>query len=105
MERLLSEKDAIDNFDQAILNLMGVNKAVGQSFIGIDSIEIIGDQSLYAVRTKDHESIGVFLIVRSKDRMYTLIMSGLYSSDHSMILDLIVPKLTKLSEFKLEEYD
>ncbi len=105
VEKLRSEKDAIDNFDQARLTLKGVNKVIGEDVNQIDGIVTIADQSYYAVRTRDENPVGLFLIIRSKARTYTMIMAGLYSSDHSLVLDLIVPRLGNLSEFQLQDYE
>lgn len=38
-----------------------------------------------------------------KNKIYTLIMVGLYSSDHSLITDLVIPKLQNIDAFQIKK--
>jgi hypothetical protein len=86
---------------------LGAVKLVGNSFgqgtEKIESIDIPGDQSYYALRTLDGEPNGMFLSVRKGTRIFTMMVSGLYTSDHSLVTDLIIPKLQNLEHFKFIE--
>jgi len=35
--------------------------------------------------------------------VYTIIMAGLYSSDHSLMTDLVIPKLQSIASFQIKE--
>lgn len=88
----------------------GVNKGalslVGNSFsqgtIEIDSLDLPGDQSYYAFRTYNEEPNGMFFICRKKTIIYSMIISGIYTPDHSLVLDLIIPKIENLENFNFK---
>ena len=83
----------------------GAVKLLGNSFdqgaIEIDSLQLPGDDSYYAFRTLDGEPNGMFFIVRKGTTIYTMILSGIYTSDHSLITDLLIPKITNLEEIEI----
>ena len=83
----------------------GAIKLVGNSFdqgtIEIDSLQLPGDDSYYALRTFEGEPNGMLYIVRKGTRIYTMMISGIYTSDHSLITDLLIPKTTHLEEFEI----
>lgn len=84
---------------------IGAVKFVGNSFdqgtIEIDSLQLPGDDSYYALRTLEGEPSGMFYIVRKGTIIYTMMISGIYPSDHSLITDLLTPKITHLEEFEI----
>lgn len=55
-----------------------------------------GDESYYALREKDGKPVGMIFTSRLQNRVYTIIMAGLYSSDHSLLTDLILPRLEQI---------
>ncbi|MEO1032712.1 MAG: hypothetical protein AAFX55_14970 [Bacteroidota bacterium] len=65
-------------------------------------IDLEGDQNFYALRTYDNMPNGIFYITRRGTNVYSLIISGLYSSDDSIITDLINPEIKALESFKLK---
>lgn len=80
-------------------------KLVGNSFdqgtIEIDSLQLPGDDSYYALRTFEGEPNGMFYIVRKGTRIFTMMISGMYTTDHSLINDILNPKIERLEEFDL----
>jgi len=62
-----------------------------------------GDESYYAQREKDGRPVGLIFTTRLKNRVYTIIMAGLYSSDHSLITDLVLPRLEYIESFEITE--
>ncbi len=68
----------------------------------ITEVELPGDQNYYAVRTFDGEPHGLYFTMRKGKVVYTLIMSGLYSEDHSVLYDLIFPEIENLENFSLK---
>jgi hypothetical protein len=98
-----NENEAVNTFTLTKTILLATNSATGREVIVIDSLALPGDQNFYAVRTKDNEPNGVFLLIRENNRIYTLTMSGLYSSDNSLIVDLILPKIENLGTFPLNK--
>ena len=62
-----------------------------------------GDESYYAQREKDGKPVGLIFTTRLENRVYTVIMAGLYSSDHSLITDLILPRLEFIGSFEMTE--
>ena len=83
----------------------GAVELVGNSFdqgtIEIDSLQLPGDDSYYALRTLEGEPNGMFYIVRKGTTIYSMMLSGIYTSDHSLITDLLIPKITHLEEFEI----
>ena len=61
-----------------------------------------GDESYYALRFKKDNPIGMIFKGRLKNKVYTIIMVGLYSSDHSLVTDLVLPKLQNIDTFKVK---
>ena len=62
-----------------------------------------GDESYYAFRFKEDKPIGMIFTGRSKNKVYTIIMAGLYSSDHSLITDLVLPKLQNIDNIQIKK--
>ena len=61
-----------------------------------------GDESYYAIREKEGAPVGLIFATRYQNKVYTLIMAGLYSSDHSLITDLVLPKLQHIKELEIK---
>lgn len=68
----------------------------------IESLDLPGDDNFYALRTYNGEPNGIYFTMRQGKVVYTIIMSGLYSEDHGLLLDLILPKIEKLEFFEIE---
>ncbi len=49
-------------------------------------------------------NLRVFFVVRKKNILYTLIMTGFYTNDHSLVTSLIEPDIKNLEDFKIIEY-
>ena len=85
----------------------GAIKLVANSFdqgtVEIDSLQLPGDDSYYALRTHEGEPNGMIYMVRKGTIIYTMVISGLYTIDNSLINDLLIPKLTHLEEFEIIE--
>ena len=62
-----------------------------------------GDENYYAVREKNGNPVGLIFKGRLNNKVYTIIMAGLYSSDHSLITDLVIPRLENIDTFQIEE--
>jgi len=62
-----------------------------------------GDEHYYALRLKEGNLVGMIFSCRLKNKVYTIIMAGLYSSDHSLMTDLVMPKLQSIDNFQIKE--
>jgi hypothetical protein len=62
-----------------------------------------GDENYYALRLKEGNPVGMIFSGRLKNKVYTIIMAGLYSSDHSLLTDLVIPKLQSIDSFQIKE--
>ena len=62
-----------------------------------------GDENYYALRLKEGNPVGMIFTGRLKNKVYTIIIAGLYSSDHSLITDLVIPKLQSIDSFQTKE--
>jgi len=62
-----------------------------------------GDENYYALRLKEGNPVGMIFTGRLKNKVYTIIMAGLYSSDHSLMTDLVLPKLQSIDSFQIKE--
>lgn len=74
----------------------------GQGSTKIESLDLPGDDSFYALRTYNGEPNGIYFTMRQGKVVYTLIMSGLYSEDHGLLLDVILPEIENLELFEIK---
>ena len=100
-ERTLKDAKEVYIIGKSAVTIVG--NSFNQGTIEIDSLQLPGDDSYYALRTLDGEPNGMFYIVRKETCIYTMMISGIYTSDHSLISDLLNPKLTRLQEFEILE--
>ena len=74
-----------------------------KTFIEIDNL-YFGEnfnESFYAYQTIDRDTTGIVFITRKGKNIFSLVVDGLYDTSHSMISDLIIPKIKNLETFKL----
>jgi len=96
-------KDAKLGYTAALGALRLVGNSFGQGAEKIDSLKIPADDFYYALRTYEGEPNGMFLVLRKGTRVYSMIMSGLYSEDNSLLNDLLIPQISKLDDFNLKK--
>lgn len=96
-----SIKDAQQSFqlNKGTLKLLG--NAFEQGTIEIDTLHLPGDDSYYALRTLNGNPNGMFYISRKGKNICTMILSGMYTPDHSLINDLLIPKNKNLEKLKI----
>ncbi len=80
-----------------------VTSSFGQGTKEIKDINLPGDDSFYAIRTYDGEPNGVLLTIRDGKYIYNLITSGIYTEDHSLIEEVILPEIENLKMFTVVE--
>ncbi|GAA4279302.1 hypothetical protein [Aquimarina mytili] len=80
-----------------------VSNSFSQGTITIDTLELPGDENYYALRTFEGELNGVLFSMRKGKYIYDLIISGIYTEDHSLLFDLILPEIENLTDFKLKK--
>jgi len=97
----LTKKDAIQSYTLGKGGFNIGNSLAGHGTIEIDSLDFGADQSYYAIRTIDGDPNGIIFIIRKGKNIYTLIVSGLNFPNHSLISDLVLPRITNLESFKL----
>jgi len=103
IEKENTTKDAkqIYTLGKAAVELVG--NSFDQGTVDIDSLQLPGDDSYYALRTFEGEPNGMFFIVRKGTRIYTMMVSGLYTPDNSLINELLIPRITDLEKFEIIE--
>lgn len=96
-----SIKDAKQSFSisKGTLNLVG--NSFEQGTIEIDTLKLPGDDSYYGMRTFNGEPNGMFYITRKGKSVCTMMLSGMYTTDHSLINDLLIPKNQNLEKLKI----
>jgi hypothetical protein len=97
-----NEKDARKTYRDALNVITKTSARAGMPCREIKNIIKWGDQNYYAVRERNGSPVGLIFVGRLKNKIYTLIMAGLYSSDHSLITDLVIPKLQNIDEFRIK---
>ena len=97
----LTISDAISNYSIALGTLKTVGNMSGQGTIEIDSLDLPGDNSYYAIRTSNGSPNGLFFSVRKGTTIYTLVLSGLNFEDHTLLTDLILPEIENLESVEL----
>ena len=95
-------KKAKKTYKEAVAVITKTSSIAGMPCRKIEGQIKWGDESYYAIREKKGAPVGLFFATRYQNKVYTLIMAGLYSSDHSLITDLVIPKLQYIKEFRVE---
>lgn len=103
IESALSEKEALSNFNLEKNIYSKADKLGGFKHELIDSLNLPGDPYFYAVRIYQGSPNGLIFMSRQGRMIYTLIISGLYSSDHSILEDLILPDIKNLMGFNINK--
>lgn len=88
------------NLSKKAFSLVG--NSFDQEIIQIDSLDLPGDEYYYALRTYEGLPNGMYYTVRKGTRIYTMTISGLYSSDHSLLYDLILPRIENLETYQIK---
>ena len=100
-ERTVSDAEDLYKINKGAISI--AERAFDQEQVEIDTVPLPGDEAYYALRLSEGEPHGMYFTMRSGKQIYTLIVSGLYSTDHSLLKDLILPKLHDLRNFELLE--
>ena len=98
-----NEKEAKETYRKGLAVITKTSAAAGMPCRKIKNIIEWGDENYYAVRESNGNPVGLIFRVRLKNKIYTLIMAGLYSSDHSLITDLVIPKLHNIDDFQIKK--
>jgi hypothetical protein len=98
-----NKREAKETYKDGLAVITKVSAAAGMPCREIkDTIEW-GDENYYAIREKNGKPVGLIFMTRSNNKVYTLIMAGLYSSDHSLITDLVIPRLQHIDDFQIKK--
>ena len=103
----ISKERTIKDAKETYVLEKGVTDFIGNSFaqgiIEVDSLSLPGDETFYGMRTYDGQLNGMFYIVRKGKFIYSMIISGMYTTDHSLLTDLILPEVARLEQFRIVE--
>lgn len=66
-------------------------------------IKANADSCYYALRIDNEKPTGIIFMALKKNVVYTFILTGFYTSDDSLVTQLILPKIEHLESFKIEE--
>ena len=95
--------NAKETYRNGLKVMTKVSAAAGMSCKEIKNTIQWGDENYYAIRMKAGNPVGMIFSGRLKNKVYTIIMAGLYSSDHRLLTDLVVPKLQLIDNFQIEK--
>ena len=98
-----NETSAKKTYREGLTVITKTSAAAGMPCREINNIIQWGDENYYAIREKNGKPVGLIFMGRSKNKIYSLIMAGLYSSDHSLITDLVIPRLQTIADFQIKE--
>jgi hypothetical protein len=98
-----NERAAKKSFKEGLVVITRTSTVAGMPCKEIKDTIKWGDENYYAVREKNGKPVGLIFMGRLNNKVYTLIMAGLYSSDHSLITDLVIPKLQHIDNFQIQE--
>jgi hypothetical protein len=98
-----NKKEAKETYKGGLAVVKKTSAAVGMPCKEIKNTIKWGDENYYAIREKNGKPVGLIFKGRLNNKVYTLIMAGLYSSDHSLITDLVLPRLQNIDEFHIKE--
>ncbi len=94
---------AKETYKDGLKVITKMSSAAGMPCIKIKNKTKWGDENYYALRLKEGNPVGMIFTGRLKNKVYTIIMAGLYSSDHSLMTDLVLPKLQSIDSFQIKE--
>lgn len=100
-ERTVSDAKDMYSLGKGTLNLVG--NSFEQGIEEIDSLDLPGDQNYYALRTYEGQPSGMLFKMRKGTVIYTMMISGIYTTDHSLLYDHILPKIEDLESFKIKK--
>jgi hypothetical protein len=98
-----NEREAKKTYRKGLAVITKTSAAAGMPCREIKNTITWGDENYYAVRESNGKPVGLIFMGRLKNKIYTLIMAGLYSSDHSLITDLVIPKLQNIDDVQIKE--
>ena len=98
-----NKKEAKETYREGLAVITKTSAAVGMPCREIKNTIQWGDENYYAIREKNGNPVGLIFKGRLNNKVYTIIMAGLYSSDHSLITDLVIPKLQNIDDFQIKE--
>lgn len=98
-----NKKEAKETYNEGLAIITKTSAAVGMPCREIENTIQWGDENYYAVREKNGKPVGLIFKGRLNNKVYTIIMAGLYSSDNSLITDLVLPKLENIDAFQVKE--
>jgi hypothetical protein len=98
-----NKKEAKETYREGLAVITKTSSVVGMPCREIKNTIQWGDENYYAVREKNGNPVGLIFKGRLNNKVYTIIMAGLYSSDHSLITDLVIPKLENIDDFQIKE--
>jgi len=100
-ERSVRDAKEVYVLGKTAIRLTG--NSFNQGTIEIDSLMLPGDEYYYALRTYNDVPNGMFYTVRKGARIYTMMISGVYTSDHSLLYDLILPRIESLETYDIRK--
>ena len=95
--------EAKETYNEGLAIITKTSAAVGMPCREIKNTIHWGDEAYYAVREKNGNPVGLIFKGRLNNKVYTIIMAGLYSSDNSLITDLVLPKLENIDAFQVKD--
>lgn len=95
-----SIKDAKQTFSLTNGAISLVSNSFSSDTIEIDTLDLPGDENYYAISTYEGQKHGVLFSMRKGKIVYNLITSGIYTDDHSILLELILPEIENMEHFK-----
>lgn len=98
-----NKTEAKKTYKEGLAVITTTSSAAGMPCKEIKNTIKWGDENYYAIRKRNGNPVGLIFMGRLNNKVYTLIMAGLYSSDHSLITDLVIPKLQHINDFQIEE--
>lgn len=98
-----NKRNARKTYRKGLAVITKTSAAVGMPCREIKNTIKWGDENYYAVREKNGNPVGLIFKGRLNNKVYTIIMAGLYSSDHSLITDLVIPKLQHIDSFQIKK--
>lgn len=98
-----NKREAKASYKNSLAVITKTSSAAGMPCREIKNKIKWGDENYYAIRERNGKPVGLIFKGRLKSKIYTLIMAGLYSSDHSLITDLVLPKLQNIDAFQIRK--
>lgn len=81
------------------------NTIIDQEIVEIDSIQLPGDDTYYAWNYHEEMPLAMIYLIRKGRFIYSVHLAGIHITDHSILTEIILPRVQYLEDFEVVKGD